>query len=343
MRLLFLICWLIPAWSATTSGRAQQSSAGQSTFQPIASFPYSAPYSPPPGPAQADAHVPCECGDELNHGLMLFFGYDAWKGLPDGGWENNGLHTGFNYGTRLGAFSELTGVGFQWGASMGVYNWSGTDYRVARLDQAQTQGFITYGFFRKPHTESRWTAGFVHDWMLNANYSVFAENPTLTQWRGQVGYAISDTNEIGAWGTWRHLSDTRDVAGFGPVTWRAIGQAAFYWQYKWEFGADSTLYFGVPEAERIAGNHSLGDYLVGALATAPLNSYTALYTMVSYMHPSASPGVDGANDEAWFFAIGLAFYPARNAKSVTLDQPRWMPLMPVANNGWFLVDTNNWF
>ena len=64
-------------------------------------------------------------------------------------WENNGLNTGFNFGTRLGRFSDVTGIGFQMGGSIGIYDWSGTDYRFQNMEQAETQGFLTMGFFRK--------------------------------------------------------------------------------------------------------------------------------------------------------------------------------------------------
>ena len=41
------------------------------------------------------------------------------------------------------------------------------------------------------------------------------------------------------------------------------------------------------------------------------------------------------------FTIGLAFYPQRNARSSTVAGQCWMPLLPVANNGYFLVNTNH--
>src|SRR5262249_19245843 len=60
----------------------------------------------------------------------VFLNYDSWRGISDGDWQNNGLHTGINFGTKLGEFSDWTGVGFQIGASVGVYDWSGADYHL---------------------------------------------------------------------------------------------------------------------------------------------------------------------------------------------------------------------
>jgi len=80
---------------------------------------------------------------ESQHGIVGLLGYDAWKGISDMGWTNSGIHSGLNYGKRLGRISDATGIGFQIGATMGVYNWSGTDYRFSSNDQAQPQGSET--------------------------------------------------------------------------------------------------------------------------------------------------------------------------------------------------------
>jgi len=284
------------------------------------------------------------CDDCPSHGLYGFFGYDSWKTIADGGWSSNGLHTGVNWGTRLGSFSDWTGIGFQLGGSVGVYNWSGTDYHIARQDQATTQGFVTGGFFRKPTEGSPWTFGLVQDWMITSNYGIFAENPTLSQWRGQLGYALGPWYEVGVWAAWRGQGDSRQVLGFGTVAWRPVEQFNFYTRYKWDLeGTDTWFWIGLPEEDRLAGNGSLGDYTVGVLANVPLRERLALYSLVTYMHPSARPGPIGALEESWCFAIGLAFYPGYNAKSATVADRCWMPLVPVANNGTFLADTNRTF
>jgi hypothetical protein len=271
----------------------------------------------------------------------LFYGYDAWKGVSDGAWTNNGLHAGLNLGTRLGRLSELAGIGAQIGGSVGVYDWSGTDYRVSNQDQPTTQGFVTYGVFRRAYEDSNWSAAVAHDWMINNNYSVMGEDSTLHQWRAQVGYAVSDWTEFGAWGAWRGGGDTRTVSGFGPVTWQPINQINFYWHRKWGFEqSDTWVWIGVPERDRLMGGGSLGDYVVGASSSTPLTRSLALYSMVNYMHPSASPGPAAAMEDAWNFYIGLAFYPRALSRSRTVKGHRWAPLLPNANNGLFLVDAS---
>jgi hypothetical protein len=277
-------------------------------------------------------------------GYTVFVGYDAWRGVSDGGWENNGLHTGANFGTRLGDFSDWTGIGMQIGASIGVFDWAGTDYRLTKNNIAETQGFITYGFFRKPDEKSSWSAAIVHDWMLNSNFGVFAENPLLSQLRMQLGYATSASNEFGVWGALRTGTDSRNVTGYGSTTWRSVDQISAYWHHKWfRGGPDTSISAGIPEQNRLAGGGSLGDYLITLTANAPLSDAVTLYTTVTYMHQSASLGVGGADDEAWNFSIGISLYPRRNARSNTVAGQRWMPSLPVANNGSFLVDTSRNF
>ncbi len=280
----------------------------------------------------------CECCPK--HSWEIFLGYDAWRGFSDGDWQNDGINVGLNYGTRLGQFSDWTGIGFQMGGSVGVYDWSGADYRLRNGAQAETQGFITYGLFRKATPTCRWNGAIVQDWMINNNFSVFAQTPTLEQWRWDIGYLLSDCDEVGLWGAYRGRGDSRNVPGFGTVAWRPIDRIDLFWHHKWMFGADTWLSTGVPERDRLAGGGSLGEYLVSASASIPLNQRITLYTLVSYMRPSAAPGPAAATEDAWNFTVGMAFYPGCNARTATVAGDCWSPLLPVASNGTFLVDSN---
>jgi hypothetical protein len=294
--------------------------------------------------AYQDCQV-CEsgcCSDEGPwHGMYIGVDYEAFRGPSDGGWENNGINAGLNFGTRLGEFSELTGVGFQIGGTAGAFDWSGTDYRLFRQNEAEAQGFVTYGFFRAATDSSPWTAAVVQDWMINANFGEFAQNPTLSQLRIQLGYDWTETTEIGVWGAVRVLDDSRPIAGHGLIAWRPINQISAYWHHKWRPGGpDSWLWIGIPERDRFGGNGSLADYYIGTTTTAPLTDQLAVYVAVSYLHPSADPGPVASNEDSWNFTIGLAFYPGANTRSATVRGQRWMPLMPIANNGTFIVDTH---
>jgi hypothetical protein len=142
----------------------------------------------------------------------------------------------------------------------------------------------------------------------------------------------------------RVLDDTRNVPTIGSTTWRPLNQLNAYWHYKWSAGgADTWLWIGAPERDRFFGNGSLGDWIAAALANVPLSDRIGLYAMVSYMHPSGRAGAAAAREEAWDFTIGLTFYPRSNARSDSVAGQGWMPELPVANNGTFLVDGNRQF
>ncbi|MFO1023000.1 MAG: hypothetical protein U0903_20235 [Planctomycetales bacterium] len=304
------------------------------------------------GPSSLQPSVPpsaSDCCAPLSRNLEVFVSYDSFRGISDGGWQNNGLMTGFNFGSRLGTFSDLTGIGFQSGAQVGVFDWAGTDYRLTDQGEVTTQGFITNGLFRHATAESRWSGAIVRDWMLSNNYGVFAQNPTLTQWRAQVSYVLSPSNEVGLWGTWRGAwkgaSDSRDVQFFGETTWRPLGQLNAFHRHKWgDGGPETMMWAGIPEQSRLAAEGgTLGDYLAGGSLVAPLSDRMSAYALVTYMHQSASIGPAGATGEAWNFTVGFSYFPGRNARSSTVAGQQWAPMLPVANNGYFLVDTDKSF
>lgn len=277
-------------------------------------------------------------------GTVLFYDYDSFMGPPDSSWANTGMRTGINFGNRLGWITERTGICSQIGASVGVYDWSGTAYRSQHNDRAETQGFLTYGFYRRPTAASPLVGGVVQDWSFNDTYGIYAQNPVLSQLRGQVGYATSASNEYGIMGATHLMGASRTVPGIGQVTWRPISYLAGYWHHKWNAcGPDTWLAVGAPSQSRLAGGGSVGDYLVSASANCPLSNAVSLVSGVMYMHPSSSPKPTAAFDETWNFSIGISLYPGRNARNANIAGQQAMPLLNVANNGSFLVDTNRTF
>ena len=137
---------------------------------------------------------------------------------------------------------------------------------------------------------------------------------------------------------------TRDVSGDGSTTWRAVDQASFFWHHKWKArGPDTSVWVGMPEKDRLSGGGSLGDYLVGVSANLPLSDWVAVYNVL-HVHARASvasqPHRIGRERLELYDGPGLLSDRVR-ARSNTVAGQCWMPLMPVANNGYFLVDTNN--
>ena len=158
-----------------------------------------------------------------------------------------------------------------------------------------------------------------------------------------MGYALSGKNEIGLWGTWREHSSTRDYFTPNlPITYQSIGQLNAYWHHKLcENGADSWLWMGFPSQTRLntAFGGILHDLTFGAAVQAPLTDSLALSANFQYAKAASSPGVVGSLEDAFDVSVALVYYPGC-ARSRTVAGRTWMPLLPVANNGSFLVDRN---
>ena len=86
-----------------------------------------------------------------------------------------------------------------------------------------------------------------------------------------------------------------------------------------------------------------GDYLVGAWRNSPLSDAAGVYAMVTYMHQSAarrpvrgSAKTPGISRSAWRSSGAQCPFDDRG-------RPLLDAALPVANNGYFLVDTNRVF
>jgi hypothetical protein len=68
-----------------------------------------------------------------------------------------------------------------------------------------------------------------------------------------------------------------------------------------------------------------------------LSDYTALYGLFTFSFPSSETGVIGSLEEEWAFGAGLVYYLGGKAVSPTVSGRKGLPLLPVANNGTFLL------
>jgi hypothetical protein len=271
----------------------------------------------------------------------LFHGYSGWRGIADGsGNNNNGFSYGGTLGAKLGPFSDLTGIGFQAGASYGLYDLNGRASGYAP-SQYQQQTFITTGFFRKADNLTNFAFGAVYDAMINEYFGQYGVSPFLQQLRAQIAYRWDDQHELGFWAAIRLNEAHRDVNG--PLDFRGVDQFNFFWHHKFAFGGDSWAWIGFPDSSKLGGNGSLGSYIWGGTLTVPLSPCWGAYTDIMYMAPSSRTGVIGSMEETFYLGVGITFYPGRNSRQETVMGQRWMPYMPVANNGLFFVDTNKTF
>ena len=293
----------------------------------------------------------CESGSGF--GIIGSFGLDSFKGVSDDV-SNFGAVTSLNTGVLIPGAEDF-GLGWQTGISYGVYDFDGrAEYNRITAD-TQQQTFVTTGFYRKAKCGQRLSFGLVYDWMFNSGWGYFGTNPTMGQWRGQIEYALNESNGIGVWGTKNDLGAVEPPLpnNNATVTNRAISQVNLFWHHKFVCtGADSWLWLGIPDHKRldqsdpVVGGGSLGDWTIGASLQVPLSERLALYTNGSYMHPSCVAGSNGmygataAHEATYDVSMGIAWYFGCHARSSALQGKCFMPYMPVANNSNFLVDQN---
>ncbi|MEN6406331.1 MAG: DUF6666 family protein [Thermoguttaceae bacterium] len=274
----------------------------------------------------------CDC--DPSFGVVGQFGFDAFKGAGDSVYQDNfGVVTGLNAAMPVPWLSEY-GIGWQAGMTYGAYDFDGRATSADSAAETQQQIFVTTGFYRKAREGQRFSAGIVYDWMLNTNAGYQALDPTFGQWRGQIEYALSETNGIGVYGTLRD----RTAKYFELTAARPINQANLFWHHKFCSGADSWLWFGFPEQDRLNNDGSLYDWLLGASVQVPISERLALYGNAQYVHPSSVAGATASAECAWNVGGGIAWYFGGHAVSHSLNGKCWMPYMPVANNSTFLVD-----
>ena len=249
---------------------------------------------------------------------------EAFKVLGD-------LNFNDSFGVRAG-FNSAAGIGdravrAQFGMSGGVYDFRGTTFQP---DQ-ETQIFMTGGVSRRANVFAgehiSW--GIVYDELVASNWGIASEFFLLGQARGQIGYAIDDCDEIGAWGSF----GTQKAPYFADAaTVTPMDQVNLYWKRNWQTGATTTFSGG------LVNHDDIGSYICGFSGSAPLNHRFALVGTVTYVGPSAAAGPAGSMEEVWNASFGLLFSPGGKAISSMVTGPLGLPLMPVADNGTFLVN-----
>ncbi len=294
-------------------------------------------------------HLGCE-GECGGVGIVGFEGLDSFKGIADGSYPGNfGEVTGVNIGTPMWGLQQY-GFGWQTGVSYGVYDWDGRSSTTNNPAGAQQQLFVTTGFYRKAPCNQRLSFGLVYDWMFNDEWGEYGAHPTLGQWRFQIEYATSGENSFGLFACKRDLSAQQTFTA-GPltpfplpvtVTNRTISQLDFFWHHKFCSGADSYLWYGIPDHGSLNGDGSVVDWILGVGFQVPLTDSLALYANGAYFHPSAAAGNAAAVESGYNISMGIAWYFG-GAKTHAIYGHCNDPYMPVANNSNFLVEQNHPF
>lgn len=284
-----------------------------------------------PPPQQPVCPPPC-CDKEPCFVPEIFFGFDAFHGISDFFLNDNmGMRGGINVGMAL---IDSWGIGIQAGASYGGYDWDGR--LVNENSSWQSQGFATAGIFKRCDKGLPFNAAVVYDYMFNDAFGVLANEPELTQLRGMFSIPLTKSNEIGVWGTLRDGGTSQ--AG---ITFLPVNQYNAFWRFWFCGGGEVTIYGGMTDNTRHhLGAGSLGTWIAGAGFRAPLNDHFAVYGDFAYMRPSSDVGGGATFENAYNISMGVAFYPCACLRKRSNCCRGWLPMLPVANNGSFLVDTN---
>ncbi len=255
----------------------------------------------------------------LRDNLTLFVGPEGSKQPQDLGVNANmGIRFAANLGLPL---SERLKVGIQIGVASNL-----SDAAVHVLDQLngpsrRTQTFLTVGVFQRPTATLHY--GLVYDLQFERYYDDF----TFGQWRGDVGYGITDDNEIGVWFTRAaHGADGAFVTT--PLRLDPISQVNAYTRHTWASAAQTSVWLGVanghdtivlpfPNAPR--DEHVL---VYGAELVMPLSERFAVTGSANLITPTATGTVDAF--------LGVTYYPRRGALRAARN--RFAPPLAVANN-----------
>jgi hypothetical protein len=282
-----------------------------------------------------------QCCDEPGCGgwfdnMYYFAAADAWKGMVDDDISNNfGLRAGVNLGAPL-PYLECHGIGGQIGLSGAMYDFHGRSAVGGAVENSsiERQLFLTTGVFQRadlcgdcPQPIS-W--GLVFDYMVSDNIGEESDEIHLGQWRGQIGYALDGTNEVGLMAS---LGDDDDEMESAGVEVHPINQVSVFYHHKWCNLADTRTYVGLAEDP--------GEFVLGGNGEVPLSSCLSLFGGAHYILPSTGGGAGGSEfaEDTWSVSVGLTYYPGGNAQSNTVAGRKWMPLLPVADNGSFALET----
>lgn len=287
----------------------------------------------------------CEpCLGNFLDNTVIFAGADTYKSIGDRLTNINGGTgsltgsfggvTGFNTGFALGD-SDLRG---QIGGSYGVYDLRGRIRLVPEDTTVEEQGFVTAGVYKRgdmTNQTDRLSYGAVVDAFMSNNWGINANTVEMGQFRGIMGYALSERFEVGGFGAaslW-HDQAAITIAGAPSVRSRvrAANQLNAYLRGNTASGGSLMGYVGGFDRADIQS------WQFGATGEAPLSRWFSLYGNANYAVPGASAGPNGSGEEQFAMQFGLAYYFGGKAASPSVTGQQGLPLLDVANNGSFLI------
>jgi hypothetical protein len=274
------------------------------------------------GPAAAQAtagDASAQPATKLTDNLNIFMGLDGSKQPQDLGINANmGARFGVNWGFPI---SRSDNLGGQVGVAVNL-----SDAAVHVLDQVEgtsrrTQIFATGGVFQRTPNKLTWAAGF------DVQFSDYYDTFLVGQIRGQIGAALSERHEMGAWVTLGVLGADAQV-GATNIRLEPIGQINGYSSHTWPSNARTALWVGLAAGH---DNIVLGvseeprsDWVVayGAALQMPLSDRFAVAGAANFLTPTATGTVDAF--------LGVVFYPGGGLMKGFTGMFR--PVLPLASN-----------
>jgi hypothetical protein len=257
--------------------------------------------------------------------LSFFGGLDGSKQPQDLGINANmGGRFSLNFGAPV---VEDWGLGVQAGFA---YSFADAAVQVLpRLEgtDERNQYYTTIGLFERTDFGLNVSAGY--DFLWEDYYDRFQ----FGQWRGRVGYEVTDTDEAGVWFTKADRGDSGSVLG-NPLHLRPISMCNFFWRHTWSSVGWTSLWLGFAEEHGRVVLVLPDDppvknaFVYGADLHLPLNNWVALFGEANFITPPDSGTVDAY--------LGIVIYPGGGANQA--QRKRFTPLMPVAANTSMAID-----
>jgi hypothetical protein len=250
--------------------------------------------------------------------LSLFVGPDGSKQPQDLGINANmGIRFSANWGFPL---VERLNLGAQVGAGVNL-----SDNAVHVLDQIQgttrrTQTFATFGVFQR-FNRANW--GLAYDHLVEHYFDDF----NMGQLRGQVGYNVTASNEIGTWFT-KGAQGASGHMGATAVRLDPISQINAYTRHTWANMAQTAVWVGVASGHQdvvwVFPDNSRDSHVLvyGAELRMPLSDKFAITGAANLLTPASTGTVDAF--------LGVAFYPGHGAMRSARNT--YSPFADVANN-----------
>ena len=256
--------------------------------------------------------------------VRLSTGIEAFKGPLDLNDQNGNFGVNFAVNGGFPLFDRW-GIGVQVGTSGVLTNFHGTQFTG---DEVRSQNFTTVGMFQGFRTRFggslKW--GFAFDWYFDNYY----EWLVMGQWRVQLAYELNSCHEIGLWACIPNNGDNAALpAGAGAPaidSFEPIGQGNFYYRRNFANAASLMGYVGIIEEP--------GEVVFGGRVRMPFSSRLSVIGNFNYVEPSTN-GVGGQDEEMWHVALGIEFVPGRCGNRCR--DRRFVPLMPLADNGLFAI------